>query len=286
MNITWGAPEYRNERECHIMELLGRRIAECRKEKQFTQDELAVRLGITPQALSKWERSQSLPDIALLKELCGILGVSADYLLGMERDKIIESGDERIQDEIWMCLRNAAEPLELVFGIGVTQAFLEKNYTQMIVTLRKELAAEGMLMPIVRLRDITDLEPNEYRVLSYGKIIFKEAIAEIEDATCGYIIDRLGDAVRKNYAELLEPDLVKKLIDNLQIKYPALIQGIVPEKISYGLLTEVLKNVVPRGGSMAYLPKILERLECLLRQQPDASVKELAEGVVKALSVE
>lgn len=45
------------------MELLGRRIAECRKEKHFTQDELAARLGVTPQALSKWERSQSLPDI-------------------------------------------------------------------------------------------------------------------------------------------------------------------------------------------------------------------------------
>ena len=267
------------------MELLGRRIAESRRERHFTQDELAARLGVTPQALSKWERSQSLPDIALLKELCGILNVSADYLLGMERDKIIESGDERMQDEIWMSLRNSIEPLELVFGTGVTRAFLEKPYMQMIVTLRKNLAEEGILMPIVRLRDMPDLAPDEYRVLNYGKLLFAEQLETIEDATCGYIIDRLGDAVRSNYVELLEPDLIKKLLDNLQIKYPALIHGIVPEKISYGLLTEVLKRVVAGGGSMAYLPKILEKLECLLRQQPGMSVQELAEGVVNTLPV-
>lgn len=262
------------------MELLGRRIAECRKEKHFTQDELAARLGITPQALSKWERSQSLPDIALLKELCGILGVSADYMLGMERDKIVESGDERIQDEIWLALRNAGEPLELVFGVGITQAFLEKPYMQMVVDLRKNLAREGILMPIVRIRDMQELAPDEYRVLSYQKVIFTEQVKTVDEAVCGYIIDRLGDAVRSNYAELLEPDLVKKLTDNLQVKYPALIHGIVPEKISYGLLTEVLKRVVEKGYSMALLPKILERMEGLLRRNPEASAQELAEGVM------
>ncbi len=41
------------------------------------------RIGVTPQALSKWERGQSLPDVSLLTDICQILGCSADYLLGI-----------------------------------------------------------------------------------------------------------------------------------------------------------------------------------------------------------
>lgn len=60
----------------------GSKISECRQNKGMTQEELAGRIGVTPQALSKWERGQSLPDVALLADLCSILGCSADYLLG------------------------------------------------------------------------------------------------------------------------------------------------------------------------------------------------------------
>ena len=79
---------------------LGRRILECRQNKNVTQEELAVRIGITPQALSKWERNQSLPDTALLADLCRVLGVSVDYLLGTESQKITENGDNRAEDVI------------------------------------------------------------------------------------------------------------------------------------------------------------------------------------------
>ncbi len=40
----------------NVLENIGKRIAECRRSKGFTQDELANRLGVTPQALSKWEK--------------------------------------------------------------------------------------------------------------------------------------------------------------------------------------------------------------------------------------
>ena len=48
---------------------IGSRISACRQNKNMTQDELAGRLGITPQALSKWERGQSFPDISMLADL-------------------------------------------------------------------------------------------------------------------------------------------------------------------------------------------------------------------------
>ena len=40
----------------------------------WRQEELAGRIGVTPQALSKWERGQSLPDVSLLTDICQILG--------------------------------------------------------------------------------------------------------------------------------------------------------------------------------------------------------------------
>ena len=60
---------------------LGKRIAALRRDKGLKQDELAQQLGVTPQAVSKWENDQTCPDITLLPKLAKILGVSVDELL-------------------------------------------------------------------------------------------------------------------------------------------------------------------------------------------------------------
>ncbi len=61
---------------------LGKRIAEHRKKLGMTQDQLAERLGLTAQAISKWENDQSCPDITMLPRLAEIFGTSTDELLG------------------------------------------------------------------------------------------------------------------------------------------------------------------------------------------------------------
>lgn len=60
-------------------------IAECRKEKQITQQELADMLNITNKAVSKWETGNGLPDIALLTQLATVLGISVDEILRGEK---------------------------------------------------------------------------------------------------------------------------------------------------------------------------------------------------------
>ena len=66
---------------------LGKRIAALRHENQLTQDELAEKLGISSQAISKWENDQSCPDISLLPLLSKILGVSTDELLTGKKEE-------------------------------------------------------------------------------------------------------------------------------------------------------------------------------------------------------
>lgn len=63
---------------------LGNSISEKRKAKGLTQEELAVKLGVSPQAVSKWENNLSCPDISLLPEISKIFGISVDELLGVE----------------------------------------------------------------------------------------------------------------------------------------------------------------------------------------------------------
>ena len=65
---------------------LGKRIAALRREKELTQDALAEMLGVSPQAVSKWENDQTCPDISLLPKLARELGVTVDELLSGKQE--------------------------------------------------------------------------------------------------------------------------------------------------------------------------------------------------------
>ena len=65
-------------------ETLGKRIVAHRKRLGMTQDQLAEKMGITAQAVSKWENDQSCPDISALPELADIFGITVDALLGRD----------------------------------------------------------------------------------------------------------------------------------------------------------------------------------------------------------
>lgn len=67
---------------------IGKRIAELRKNKGLKQEELAEMLGVSGQAVSKWENDQTCPDISLLPQLAKILGVTVDELLSGKQEKV------------------------------------------------------------------------------------------------------------------------------------------------------------------------------------------------------
>lgn len=66
-------------------ETMGKRIAGNRRRLGLTQEQLAEKLGVTAQAVSKWENDQSCPDISMLPSLAEIFGVTTDEMLGVER---------------------------------------------------------------------------------------------------------------------------------------------------------------------------------------------------------
>lgn len=60
---------------------IGEKILRLRKARGWSQEELAEHLNVTRQAVSRWESESSKPDADKITALCGIFGVSADYLL-------------------------------------------------------------------------------------------------------------------------------------------------------------------------------------------------------------
>ena len=66
------------------MSTMGKCIAQYRRKQDLTQDALAGKLGVSNQAVSKWESDQCYPDIMLLPKLADIFSVSLDELFGRE----------------------------------------------------------------------------------------------------------------------------------------------------------------------------------------------------------
>lgn len=266
------------------LEDFGKRISECRQNLNMTQEMLAGRIGVTPQALSKWERGISYPDIPLLAQLCQVLDISADYLLGVDKKLIMEDGRDAAWEEVFSNLQSCLEPVVLIFSQELVPLFVDNSFVGEIIELRKELAKDGILLPVVRLLDDVNLEPGEFMVLAYQNILWAETLERIEfGTTMEYIVNRLGEVVRSQYFEIINPDLIKQLTDNLERRSPALIKGIVPERISYGLLTEVMKGFLRRGNGMVYLEKVIEYLDNELRQNPQASVEQLVNVICEKI---
>lgn len=70
-------------------ETIGSRIARFRKANGMTQEDLANLMGVSSQAVSKWENDASCPDISLLPQLSKVLGVTTDELLTGKNDQVI-----------------------------------------------------------------------------------------------------------------------------------------------------------------------------------------------------
>ena len=80
-------------------EKIGKFIAECRKEQNYTQAVLAEKLGITDRAISKWENGKSMPDASIMLELCDLLKISVNELLTGEHiamDNYKEKAEENL----------------------------------------------------------------------------------------------------------------------------------------------------------------------------------------------
>lgn len=114
---------------------IAKNLRQLRLEKGFTQEDLANRIGVTGQAVGKWERDECYPDITLLPGLAKLFGVTVDKLIGMEefnmREKTTEIQTKKYElayqhkfDELVEFLEeeNKNDPNECIADLGTALA--------------------------------------------------------------------------------------------------------------------------------------------------------------------
>lgn len=81
---------------------MGEKIRMHRLRRSMTQERLSQSVGVTAQAVSKWESGQSYPDIALLPELAAVLGVSIDELFESSQEQHLTRIEAMLENEVML----------------------------------------------------------------------------------------------------------------------------------------------------------------------------------------
>lgn len=118
-----------------MVQSLGRRISELRKKKGITQDQLAEEMGVSSQAVSKWENDISCPDIGLLPQLADYFGVTLDELMRGDREKEVQVVPES----------ERKDPSKLIMRIKVLSSDGDRVNVNLPMSLVKIGLESGML---------------------------------------------------------------------------------------------------------------------------------------------
>lgn len=190
---------------------IGRKIRDLRMAKGITQDNLAEVLGVSPQAVSKWECGSTTPDIQLLPEIAVYFGVTMDELFCLTDDREFD----RIQNMIWdsrLIPQNELERAERWLKSKIDTQYRPAACWRLLADLYNHQARQYHACAAEFARAALDADPEE-----------QEALQELNEAMGGYIPDfnarnrhRLIDELQARAEE--RPDLWRIqlwLLDNL-----------------------------------------------------------------------
>ncbi len=210
---------------------ISKNITDLRKQRGITQEQLAVALNISPQAVSKWETNASQPDTQTLPLIADFFGVSIDYLFygqDISYDEIYEKVFKKVYAHDQMSKSSYEDALKM-FGYahnGIIKGNLKdksgKLYDEPSHISNQNgvslLSGKGYGAIVTRAffesinRDTADFAANMLSALSVKDcFLVCMAIASMSDISYGELKDRLGfddESLRKALDKLIEADLV------------------------------------------------------------------------------
>ncbi len=151
-----------------MMETMGQIIKRLRKEHGFTQEELAEQLGVTFQAVSKWENGSSMPDISQVVPLAAVFNVSTDVLFGIYGTNNAKEVNRLIGDAYNM------------IDSPVTKEGLRRCYDALFKGLLKYPNNSGILMQCLETGISLAYPENECYDEENGEAIYRECIREAD----------------------------------------------------------------------------------------------------------
>ena len=137
---------------------IGRFIAECRKNLNLTQMQLAEKLNVTDRAVSKWETGKSMPDSSIMLDLCNILQISVNDLLNGEV-VTVDDYNEKLEKSLIEMVKQKEEfdkrllSLEIVIGVFAVIILLGASmvaaFVPMYAWLRVLIIISGVVICMV-----------------------------------------------------------------------------------------------------------------------------------------
>ncbi len=218
---------------------IGERIKYYRIEKGITQERLANELYISNQAVSKWERNASLPDVSLIAKIASILGVSCDALFIDSLNDRDNDINELIKQAEGLSVSNLDEYKR---GISVLEKALERYPKS--CTLRLALA-EAYLKGI----DFLDYKDGGYanRIINHGEFVLHNS----EEMTEIFRSVQLLCYTYKITGELERAKELAEQMPSLDICKEALLYHSLPQE-QY------------KSGMASYILKLLDTAEAMM----------------------
>lgn len=148
---------------------LGNKLAEARKKQNLTQEQLAERLGVTRQAVSRWESDAAYPETDKIVRMAQILEVSCDYLL---QDSVNETGKPAVSPVTRLLKQAQGKRVRLTFyeddGMPIVHDWcVIQDFdgtwanVEVVVNRKKPQRNEVRLIPLSSISTITFLKDGE-----------------------------------------------------------------------------------------------------------------------------
>ena len=148
---------------------LGNKLAEARKKQNLTQEQLAERLGVTRQAVSRWESDAAYPETDKIVRMAQILEVSCDYLL---QDSVNETGKPAVSPVTRLLKQAQGKRVRLTFYEDDGMPFVHDwcviqdfdgtwANVEVVVNKKKPQKNEVRLIPLSSISTITFLKDGE-----------------------------------------------------------------------------------------------------------------------------
>ena len=258
------------ENDMFSMQEIGKRILNLRKDRNMTQVDLADQLGISYQAVSSWERGNSMPDIAKIPELAELFQVSIDELIGASKvvNAVLNSDATQWKDESFaeeeieeaIPILEPAQITELIEGIDKTtvkdiSAFLPYMHEEDV----KELALEALragkeingYLPFMHEEDVKELALEALRagkeINGYLPFMHEEDVKELAQETL-----RAGKGIN-GYLPFMHEEDVKELAQEA-LRAGKGINGYLPFMHEEDVKELALEALSAGRGIKEYLP--------------------------------
>lgn len=246
------------------LEGFGNRVKAIRQERGYTQKQLAGLLGVTEQAVSKYERGNSYPDIVMLNGISEVLDCSLDYLFQYESGKRNLINQDSIERKTEINRQLLPDIVTLKFAEKLVPMFMEESKQGFphINEVRQQMARHwGVIVPPIRLMDQLSLEEDQYEICIHGVPVFNGVPETMEENGLIGVLGRLKDVIFQNIEQILNNQNIYFMVENLRDNYPYVVKDIIPEKISYSRLRQVIICLLKDGYTASPLIRIIEIME-------------------------